>query len=231
MIMLVETIGKATIYCGDCAEVMSTFSSPEINAVISDPPYGNGYQVNKERPRVAGLDWGSKPPENHKAEWVGCNDDKPFDPLPWLDFPEVILWGANHFASRLPDASKWLVWNKLCGKTPTNFSDCELAYTNLPGSVKIFDHLWRGLVRAGEENIINGPKVHPWQKPLALMRWCVSMTEGLVLDPYMGSGTTGVACLDLGREFIGIEIEEHYFEIACERLAEAQTKQSQGSLF
>jgi DNA modification methylase len=85
------------------------------------------------------------------------------------------------------------------------------------------------LVRGGKENISNGPKLHPWQKPEALLMWCVEKTKGeTVLDPFMGSGTTGVACANLGRKFIGIEIEKKYFDIACERIEAAY---SQGRLF
>lgn len=209
-------IGEAVLYHGDCFEIMDSIM--DINALITDPEYGNGYQVNRKRSRVSSLAWGNNKPENHKAEWVGCADNTPFDPAPFLHFKQVILWGSNHYSSRLPDSSNWLVWDKKCHTTPDNFSDCELAYTNLSGPVRKFSHLWRGIVRAGEENISKSAKYHPWQKPVALMRWCVAMTNGLVLDPFMGSGTTGVACGDLGRAFIGIEKERRYFDIACERI-------------
>lgn len=220
------TIGHARLYLGDCFEVLHTLRD-SVNALITDPEYGNGFQVNKKRSRQSGLNWGNKAGEDQEPDWAGCKDNTPFDPAPFLDFPQVILWGANHYSSRLPDASHWLVWDKKCHTSADNFSDCELAYTNLPGPVRKFAHLWRGIVRAGEENVSRSRKLHPWQKPVALMRWCVDMTDGLVLDPFMGSGTTGLACVELGREFIGVEKERRYFDIACERIEAAN---SQGRL-
>jgi site-specific DNA-methyltransferase (adenine-specific)/modification methylase len=147
-------------------------------------------------------------------------DDQPFDPAPWLHYPQVILWGAQHYASRLPDGRGWLVWDKRCGPRVNDQGDGELAWTNLPQVVRIHRQLWMGLFRQGEEAPSRERKVHPTQKPVALMAWCVQMTRGLVLDPYMGSGTTGLACLRLGRPFIGIEIDPTYFATACRRLAQ-----------
>ena len=225
-------IGDATLYHGDCLEILPTCraSLETADAVVTDPVYGNSYKVNRKRTRASGLNWKALHPEQQvDPEWQDISDDVPFDPTRWLAFPEVILWGSNHYAEHLPNASCWLVWDKKCDGTPDNFSDCELAYTNLKGPVRKFAHLWRGLVRAGKENVSNGPKVHPWQKPEALMTWCVNMTKGeTILDPFMGSGTTGVACANLGRKFIGIEIERKYFDIACERIEAAY---AQGRLF
>ena len=223
-----EQIGDATLYCGDCLDLLGEVDTSY--AVIADPVYGNGFDVNKKRSRTSdGLSWGAAGGKDVDPEWAHVSDDEPFDPSPWLAFDEVILWGANHYSSRLPDATKWLIWDKKCHTTPDNFSDCELAYTNLKGPVRKFEHLWRGIVRAGEENVVNGPKVHPWQKPRALMEWCVDMVSSdVVLDPFMGSGTTGVACANLGRTFIGIEKVPEYFEIACERITAAY---AQGRLF
>ncbi len=216
----VTVIGNAVLYLGDSGKIAPFLE--EIDAIVTDPEYGNGYDVNRKRSRSSGLRWGKNAVRDIETSWVGCTDSSPFDPVPWLIFRQVILWGANHFASRLPDASHWLVWDKKCHTAPDNFSDCELAFTNLPGPVRKFDHLWRGLVRAGAENVSKSPKLHPWQKPVALMEWCVAMTDGRVLDPFMGSGSTGVACMHLGRPFVGIEIEKEYFDIACDRISDAQ---------
>jgi site-specific DNA-methyltransferase (adenine-specific)/modification methylase len=215
-------IGNATLYLAD-SETLDL----EADVVVADPVYGNGYKVNRKRTRASMLNWKALRPDRQvDPDWRDISDNKPFDPSRWLVFPEIILWGANHYASRLPDASCWLVWDKKCHTPSDNFSDCELAYTNLQGPVRKFSHLWRGLVRAGVENIVNGPKLHPWQKPEALMTWCVGMTKGrTVLDPYMGSGTTGMACIALDRHFIGVEKDEHYFNVACERLERANSQQ------
>jgi site-specific DNA-methyltransferase (adenine-specific) len=106
---------------------------------------------------------------------------------------------------------------RCCGDGNSDFADCELAWTNLPKAVRIFRHMWNGMLRASERGY---PRVHPTQKPVALIEWCITQIAApqSVLDPFMGSGTTGVACANLGRQFIGIEIEAKYFDIACERI-------------
>ena len=221
-------IGGATLFLGDALKLASKL--PKVGAIVTDPPYGNNYQVNKKRTRASSLDWKALHPDRQtETVWSDISDATKFDPRGWSYFDEIIMWGANHYSEHLPSASCWLVWDKKCDGTPDDFSDCELAYTNLKGPVRKFAHLWRGLVRAGKENISNGPKVHPWQKPEALMTWCVNMTNSdTILDPYMGSGTTGVACANLGRKFIGIEIEKKYYDIACDRIEAAY---AQGRLF
>ena len=98
----------------------------------------------------------------------------------------------------------------------------------MPGVNRIYRHLWRGIIRAGDANVSRRAKYHPAEKPLELLQWCVAKTTGTVLDPYMGSGTTGAACLRLGRAFVGIELDPHYFQVACDRLTAAA---QQGQLF
>jgi site-specific DNA-methyltransferase (adenine-specific)/modification methylase len=107
--------------------------------------------------------------------------------------------------------------------TSNDQADCEHAWTNLGGPSRLYSHKWNGMIRGGEEGKVR--RVHPMQKPVALMRWCVEMTHGeTVLDPYMGSGTTGVACVRLGRRFIGIELEPKYFAIAKRRIQDELKK-------
>jgi site-specific DNA-methyltransferase (adenine-specific) len=150
------------------------------------------------------------------------------DPTPWLAYPQVILWGAHHYAHHLQAAGGWLVWDKR-GDLPSNaFSDAELAWTNLRTPVRSHTQKWSGIIREGEANVSHRGKYHPAEKPIELMQWCVRFTTGCVLDPYMGSGSTGVACVLQGRAFVGIEIVEKYFQTACERLQEAS---AQGTLF
>ncbi|WP_407059249.1 DNA methyltransferase (plasmid) [Ralstonia syzygii subsp. celebesensis] len=167
-----------------------------------------------------------------KYEMKVIGDDQPFDPAPFLDFKRVVLFGANHFGSRLPDASCWLVWDKRDGSTSDHQADCELAWTNLRGPARLFSHKWRGMIRAGEENLSRGGvRVHPTQKPVALMLWALSLCKldpgTVVFDPFMGSGTTGIAALRAGHPFIGIELDPEHFGRACERI---EHEQRQGRL-
>jgi hypothetical protein len=128
---------------------------------------------------------------------------------------KAIIWGGNYFA--LPPASKWLVWDKI---NSGDFADCELAWTNLGGAVRMFRHMWNGMLRDSERG---SPRVHPTQKPVALMRWCVEQAKAKnVLDPFMGSGSTGVACVGMGVRFVGIEADERYFTTACRRIEDEQ---------
>jgi hypothetical protein len=212
-----------TLYQGDARQVAAALQP--VDAVIADPPYGVDFNFRKYRrshhPLQAGI-----PAARWSANVIG--DDQSFDPAPWLAYPQVILWGANHYASRLPDSKAWLIWDKRDGSPSDNHADVEMAWTNLPGNARIYHHLWRGMIRAGEANVGRRGKWHPAEKPIELMTWCVAKTTGTVLDPYMGSGTTGVACLELGRRFIGIEIDPGHFATACARLTAAA---AQGHLF
>jgi DNA modification methylase len=129
-----------------------------------------------------------------------------------------IIWGGNYFTDYLPPSMQWLVWDK--GQRNFSLADAEFAWSSQQKAARIFNY-GRGAAR------LDG-KQHPTQKPLALMKWCLGFIHAYcsVLDPFMGSGTTGVACMQLGRKFIGIEIEPKYFEIACERIENAQRQTS-----
>jgi site-specific DNA-methyltransferase (adenine-specific)/modification methylase len=216
-----EIIGHCRLILGDCREILPTLGT--VDAVVTDPPYGIGYQRG----------WGGRKLAKGRTRGVPieCNDvpvtgdTEPFDPTPFVDFKEVIIWGANHYAAMLPHG-RWLAWDKLAGLPEfDDFSDVEFAWRKGRGKDRVFDHLWKGIARASENN--GERRQHPTQKPIALMRWCIEqLPVGCepILDPFMGSGTTGVACVKLGRRFIGIEIEPKYFDIACRRI-EAATKQ------
>lgn len=203
--MRVETIGDATLYLGDCRDILPTL--PKVDAVITDPPYGIGFAAQPTKwQRRAG-----KQPES----W----DNATVDVV--LSLPEIapsIIWGGNYYD--LPPSRGWLSWFK--PDAPPSMGQFELAWTS-------FDRNARQLsVSIGETN---PERVgHPTQKPLRLMEWCLLSVPDAetILDPFMGSGTTGVACANLGRKFIGIEINEKYFDIACKRIEAAY---AQGRLF
>jgi DNA modification methylase len=206
-------IGNATLYHGDCLEILPTL--PKVDAVVTDPPYGIGEasKDHKSRNKLASS------PTYERSEW----DDKPADPRV-LDLIRAIsstqvIFGGNYFP--LPPAKCWLIWDKVNGEN--DFADAEMAWTNIDGAVRLIRHMWAGMLRDSERST---PRQHPTQKPVAVMEWAINKskvaTNATILDPFMGSGTTGVACMNLGRKFIGIELEKKYFDIACERIDQAQ---------
>ena len=212
----VETIGNATLYLGDCREILPTL--PKVDAVITDPPYGIGWVHSGVGYLKSGKMLGTK----HGGERV-VGDDQPFDPSPFLKLaPAMLFWGGNHFADRLPAAAGWIVWDK--GIAPgLSFSDFEMAWTSRDLRAVMWRQQWCGFNREGEKDA----RDHPTQKPVGIMKKCVELwpKAQTILDPFMGSGTTGVAAMQLGRKFIGIEIEPKYFDIACERIENAQRQQ------
>ena len=203
------------LYLGDCLQIMPELAAGSVDAVVTDPPYGIGWETNyADKGMSNATRSGNYPPV--------IGDDHAFDPRPFLRFPTVILFGANHYSDKLPPSSGWLVWDKRDGVTPNDQSDCEMAWTNQNRAARIYRHLWMGMIKASEGE---GRRVHPTQKPVQLMAWILvnRVPAGCaVLDPFMGSGTTGVACVQTGRKFIGVEIDEGYFNIAKKRISEAQ---------
>jgi DNA modification methylase len=195
---------NATLYLGDCMDILPTL--PKVDAVITDPPYGiaktwkGGFSA-KHGWGKAGIDadlrndWDAEIPSDDLINLILSMGD------------QQIIWGGNYF--NLPPSRCWFVWNK--PERGFTLAEAELAWTNRDNVVRVFD----------------GPRSdpgrqHPTQKPLSLMSWCVSKTKGsTILDPFMGSGTTGVAAIQMGRKFIGIEREPKYFDIACKRIEQA----------
>jgi site-specific DNA-methyltransferase (adenine-specific) len=212
----IERIGDAELHLADCRDVLPTLSG--VDALVSDPPYGIGFCHGAGGDGIGGGKYVSR---FNGIPVVG--DDKPFDPSDLLGAaPITVLWGGNHFADRLPSNSCWLVWDKREGHTRNDFADCEMAWTNLRGVARLKRHYWNGMMRASEKGI---PRVHPTQKPIAVMEWvleeCGLQGGALVADPYMGSGTTGVAAIRRGLRFVGVEVVPEYFDIACKRIEEA----------
>ena len=210
--MRIEQIGDATLYLGNCLDILPTLS--KVDAVLSDPPYGIAH--------VKGSGGAGKHSRRNIAPIHGDTD--PFDPSPWIKWP-CILWGANHFSSRLPHG-RWLAWNKLGPLQPwDSFSDVEFAWQNIRAADRIYSLMWKGICQADKDD--SGVRGHPTQKPIRLMEWCLGFLQDAqtILDPFMGSGTTGVACANLGRKFIGIEVEPKYFDIACARIENAKRQQ------
>jgi len=216
----IVTIGDATLYHGDCLEVLPTLD--KVDAVVTDPPYGINYKPVTRSTKKNDVYAGG----SYKSDFSPIHgDDREFDASMFLA-GACIFWGAQNYAHTLPSSNGWLAWVKTGGIKGFNMSECELAWTNVLTSTKVINHMWHGFKRESEV----GQKVlHPTQKPIVVMEWCIGFIDALdILDPFMGSGTTGVACAKLGRKFIGIEIERKYFDIACERIDAAY---AQGRLF
>ena len=199
------------LYLGDCIEVMKTLPENSVDAVITDPPYGIGWAGSN----ASTLSWNPI-----------ANDDGNLDITPILNMDcLVISFGANCYPEKLPHRGRWICWDKRVVENADRMlgSPFELAWTNkTSGFNKIYRVMHGGVVNADGHN---QRRVHPTQKPVTLMkRILLDYThEGdTILDPFMGSGTTGVACVQTGRNFIGIEISEEYFRIAEKRIAEAQ---------
>lgn len=203
--------GTVTIWNADCREVLPTIQHADL--VLTDPPYGYGVDTayhsrGRGKPSAKSTHVGrNRIAKANEFEPV-AGDDEPFDPTHLLAYPRLALWGANHYADRLPPSPSWLVWDRMSGDSAT--ADAELAWTNLGGTIRSFAYRWNGACRQGEK-ATHG--LHPTQKPVALMRWVIeryTQPGDLILDPYMGSGPVARACLDTGRRYIGIELVEHY---------------------
>lgn len=206
-----EVIGDARLYLGDCMDILPTL--PKVDAVITDPPYG----INAARTR-----------NSAKDGWVdygfdGWDKERPgreiFDLM--RDCSDLqVIWGGNYFTDYLPPSQQWLSWDK--GQDGFSLADFELAWSSQNKACRRINYPRALALKDGKQ--------HPTQKPLAVMRWCIEQVDHAetILDPFMGSGTTGVAAIQLGRKFIGIEREPKYFDIACKRIEQAV---AQGQLF
>lgn len=227
-------IGGATLYHGDCREVLPLL--PQVDLILTDPPYGLNEAAGKNRSR------GSAP---SAKKWKGSRNTTGVgiaatdfgEPCEWDSEPPPawmielmrykarwqVLFGGNYYS--LPPATCWLIWDKDNGET--DFADCEMAWTNLPKAVRRLRWRWNGMLQQDMAN--KEVREHPTQKPVAVMRWALLQATDAqaVCDPFMGSGTTGVACVLEGRAFTGIERERKYFDIACRRIEDAQ---AQGTL-
>jgi DNA modification methylase len=187
-------IGDCRLILGDCLEVMQELDP--VDAVVTDPPYGINIASNPVRQMHKKKNWDASPIGGQHISMMLESSE------------EQIIWGGNYF--NLPPSRGFLVWDK---KQPENFSlaMCEFAWWSRDTNAKVFS-----------KSVLTYSKEHPTQKPVDLMCWCIEKTEAQsILDPFMGSGTTLVACAKMGRKGIGIELDPDYYEIACQRVEEA----------
>lgn len=205
--------GSVVLVNGDCLDVLPHLEAGSVDCVVTDPPYGIDYGNGGGFSASHG--WG---PWRENVEW---DKDRPakaaFDAILKLGVPTSI-WGGNYFTDYLPPSSKWLVWDK--GQTDFSLADCEVAWCSWGGALRRIMYPRSHALRDG--------KVHPTQKPVAVMEWNLAQLPPkcgpVALDCYLGSGTTGIACVRTGRRFIGIEKEAKYFAIAVKRITAELTR-------
>ncbi|MCI1437038.1 MAG: site-specific DNA-methyltransferase [Acetobacter indonesiensis] len=231
----VERIGLATLYLAKWQDVPNL---PRPAAIITDPPYGQKLKANvRSAPKFPSTGGGFVKNKAVPYPDTIVGDDVAFDPTDILARSDIVLlWGAHKFADRLPPG-QMLCWDKRPNGVAFKQGDGEVAWVNAPGKpMRIFRYLWGGIcIASGYEtqNERNGqaasPRVHSTQKPVDLMTWCIQQARvpegGLILDPYMGGGSTGIAAVRAGHPFIGVECEPQYFEAACRRIRHAQEMQ------
>lgn len=210
-----------TLWLGNCREVMCDFDKSW--AIVTDPPWGANYDTDSTR--FSGLIEDGLPPRGGgRSDRTIVGDSQEFDPAHLLNFDEVITFGSNHYAERLPRGTT-LVWLK---RSPQHYgtflSDAEIAWQRGGYGVYVFYAEDSNARRRREfsGSAFGSSTAHPTQKPICLMEWCVGrVTSRKILDPYMGSGSTGVACINCGRDFAGVELVPSYFDIARRRLTDA----------
>jgi DNA modification methylase len=194
------------LWLGDCRDILPTLG--KVDAVVTDPPYGIDY--GRSGGFSASHGWGQW------RENVAWDAERP-DPAVFEQMLAMskaqIVWGGNYFTDFLPPTMQWLVWDK--GQRDFSLADCEFAWSSQWKAARIFS-LPRG-------KALQDGKEHPTQKPVEVMAWCLDFLPDArtILDPFMGSGTTGVACAKRGKQFVGIEREPKYFDIAVRRISDA----------
>jgi len=206
----IETIGNAKLYLGDCRKLLPMLGT--FDALVTDPPYGFKAAAKKW---YAGKNRGKTRQNNYgPVDWDNTQIDGELISLCRSVATWQIIFGGNYY--ELPPARCWLIWDKQNGES--DFSDCELAWTNLDKPVRRIYWAWHGMIRKGSD-----VREHPTQKPVGVMAWAIDHLpkNKSIYDPFMGSGSTGVAAIRRGKSFVGVEMNERYFEIACRRIAEA----------
>lgn len=215
---------------GDCLIAMKGIPDKSIDLILTDPPYGvnivkkgliSGYiNLNgtskqkgfKTQKYYTPKEWDSKvPTKDYFDEMIRISKNQ-------------IIFGGNYFSSMLPNSSCWIVWDKK-EKVTNDFADCELAWTSFKKGVRKFQYGWTGFEGINNTKRDNDKKLHPTQKPRKLFEWIIEKysKEGMtILDPFAGSGTTGVACKNLNRNYILIEKEQEYIDIINKRLNEKE---------
>jgi len=215
----VEHIGNATLYLGDCREILPTLAG--VDAIVTDPPYGIKHSGSSKRFSGGNTARGHNGRGGaHHGQIKG--DDAPFDPSHLLQAGRVqVIFGCNNFMQHLGPGSL-LVWAKRRPHAYGTFlADGEVAWLSKGRGIYMMEKTFAGSSAAMEAGFEpHASSAHPFQKPISVMEWCIGFCADaqVICDPYMGSGTTGIAAASQGRRFVGIEVEAKYFDIACWRL-------------
>jgi len=211
------------IYNKDCLEGLKQLEDNSIDCVITDPPYG----INMTSDGFGGSRNADKTEYVKVKEWDNNTPSKEL-------FKEIIrvsknqiIFGGNYFTDKLPVSRCWVCWDKRCEITPERtYADCEFIWTSFKSPSRIIRFLWDGFIQ-DSENKIRDKRLHPTQKPIEVIRRLLKRftnENDIILDPFLGSGTTVVACKQLNRRYIGFEINEKYVNITNERLKQQPLK-------
>ena len=208
---------------GDSLQALKGYGDNHFDIAIVDPPYGIGESSNDNKSRS----------KLGKSKDYGCKnwDDNAPEKEYFIELKRVsknqIIWGANHFIEKIPNANSscWVVWNKENGEN--DFADCELAYCSFKSAVRKIDLRWHGMLQHDMKN--KEFRIHPTQKPIQLYKWLLDKytSEGdLILDTHLGSGSIAIACHNMKRKRVGYEIDAEYYEKACKRFKEQTAQQT-----
>lgn len=218
----------------DCMEALKEFPDKYFDLAIVDPVYGDvtqgGYMSHNHGQRIG------TGKANQKGYYAGLWQQQKTPPeyftLLRAKSKNQVIWGGNYFADCLPSSQCWIVWDK---RHPEGikFADCELAWTSFDSAARIFRFMWNGMLQEDMAN--KEQRIHPTQKPVALYEWilCNFAKPGdKIIDTHVGSGSSLVACYNMGYDCWGYEIDETYYKLAKERLAEemAQIRMDLGPL-
>ena len=229
------------VYNANCLDVLNAGLVPldRVSLIHADPSYGVAERTNRKTNRRGAVPSKTKRVGSYaKAhDWPPlAGDDRPYDPAPILALRRpTVLWGANNYASRLPDVPGWMSWDKRDGTTSDDNGDVELAWTSFLTRTRRFPHAWRGLARASETGT---PHLGPTQKPVALSAWVFQEAKlergALVFVPYLGTGPDLPAAVAMGFWVIACDVSELWCRVAVSRLRTAphpEPTEALGDLF
>lgn len=203
---------NGVLYHGDCLEVMKTFPDKSIDLILTDPPYG----TNICSQGSVGGDKMCKTTDYGKQTWDERIPSREVFQEMFRVSKNQVIFGGNYFVEYLSNSPCFIVWDK---DNSGNFADCELAWTSFKTATRIVKFRWNGMLQGDMKH--KEKRYHPTQKPVYVMRWILerySKPTDLVLDPFLGSGTTSVSCKQLERKFIGVEKKLKYCKIARKRI-------------